>query len=219
MKKVFIFGDSIMKGIINENGKYRFCDDHNFKALENRDMQVDNASKMGATVDTILPNLQKKAAGFDSDTTVFFSFGGNDCDYDWQAISEHPEQEHLPHLPEQDFLSHYESAIELAQQSGAKVIINSLVPLDENRFFAHISENRNADNILSWLGDVNHLYRWQEYYNSLVCSLARTFGCRMFDLRQLFLQNTNFSSLLSDDGIHPSQKGHRLIHEGFAAFL
>lgn len=219
MRKLVIFGDSIMKGVINDEGKYRFCDDHNFKELEDKQIQVINASKMGATVASAMPILEKKLPEFDRDTTVLFSFGGNDCDYDWQAVSEHPTAEHLPHLPEREFISSYVDAIRAAQKSGAQVVLNSLVPLDENRFFAHISKDRSAENILSWLGDVNHLYRWQEYYNSLVCSLARSFGCRMIDLRQKFLQVADFRTLLSDDGIHPSQKGHTLIHKSIASVI
>ena len=26
-------------------------------------------------------------------------FGGNDCDFDWQAVSDHPKEEHLPKIP------------------------------------------------------------------------------------------------------------------------
>ena len=219
MRKVVIFGDSIMKGVINDEGKYRFCEDHNFKQLEQKQIQVINASKMGATVASALPILEKKLPEIDHDTTVLFSFGGNDCDYDGQAISDDPAAEHLPNLPEQEFVSCYRDAIRSVQDKGAQVVLNSLVPLDEDRFFAHISKDRSAANILKWLGDVNHLYRWQEYYNSLVCTLARAFGCRVIDLRQSFLQKTDFRTLLSDDGIHPSQKGHTLIHRSIAAFI
>ena len=30
-------------------------------------------------------------------------FGGNDIDYNWRAISEHPEEEHLPNTPPEQF--------------------------------------------------------------------------------------------------------------------
>ena len=219
MRKLIIFGDSIMKGVINDDGKYRFCEDHNFKQLEEKQICVMNASKMGATIASALPILEKRLPEMDSETTVLFSFGGNDCDYDWQAISDDPTAEHLPHMPEKAFVDDYCTAIRAAEKTGAKVVLNSLVPLDENKFFAHISKDRSAKNILSWLGDVNHLYRWQEYYNSLVCNLARSFGCPMIDLRQRFLQKADFRTLLSDDGIHPSQKGHELIHASIASLI
>lgn len=68
-----------------------------------------------------------------------------------------------------------------------------------------------------WLGDVNHLYRWQEYYNTMLCQLAQSLGCPIVDLRGAFLQRADFQTLISDDGIHPSQKGHDLIHQRVAA--
>ena len=66
---------------------------------------------------------------------------------------------------------------------------------------------------------MNHLYRWQEYYNAMACSLARSLGCRIVDLRTKFLQSDEFASLISDDGIHPTQKGHDLIHRSIASAL
>ena len=85
--------------------------------------------------------------------------------------------------------------------------------------FDFITKDRDRQNILHWLGDVNHLYLWQEYYNTLVCTLARVFGCRLIDLRSRFLCRSDFPQLLSCDGIHPSQQGHDLIHTSVAAAL
>ena len=79
-------------------------------------------------------------------------------------------------------------AIRKAQDAGAMVAVASLVPLDADRYLQFISKNRDGKNILSWLGDAAHLYRWQEYYNALTVQMARAFGCRLVDLRTAFLQ-------------------------------
>lgn len=86
----------------------------------------------------------------------------------------------------------------------------SLVPLDADRYLQFISKNRDGKNILSWLGDAAHLYRWQEYYNALTVQMARAFGCRLVDLRTAFLQSRNFLDLLCPDGIHPTDSGYAL---------
>ena len=63
MRQLLIIGDSIMKGVMNDDGKYRLCRDHDFSSLTANEIHVDNASKMGATIESIQPVLKKKAGG------------------------------------------------------------------------------------------------------------------------------------------------------------
>ena len=93
-----------------------------------------------------------------------------------------------------------------------------LVP-DADRYLQFISKNRDGKNILSWLGDAAHLYRWQEYYNALTVQMARAFGCRLVDLRTAFLQSRNFLDLLCPDGIHPTDSGYALAHKTLSAAM
>jgi lysophospholipase L1-like esterase len=55
------------------------------------------------------------------------------------------------------------------------------------------------------------LYRWHEYYNELVCTVARETGAFLIDLRTPFLKSHNLKNLICSDGIHPSEEGHRMI--------
>ena len=96
--------------------------------------------------------------------------------------------------------------------AGARVAMTSLPPLEQERYFSFITRGLSAENILHWLGDTDHLYRWQEYYNSMVAQLSRAFGCRLVDLRAEFLKSRVFPTLIGADGIHPTQAGHDLIH-------
>ena len=167
---------------------------------------------MGATIDAGLKQLDRKLGTCDGDTTVLFCFGGNDCDYDWKAISEDPDGEHLPHTPSEKFIDQSCTAIRKAQSAGARVAMTSLPPLEQERYFSFITRGLSAENVLHWLGDTDHLYRWQEYYNSMVAQLSRAFGCRLVDLRTEFLKSRVFPTLIGADGIHPTQAGHDLIH-------
>ena len=76
-----------------------------------------------------------------------------------------------------------------------------------------ISRNLSYFNILSWLGDSSTLYRWQEYYSHTAEKTAAETGFPTTDIRRPFLISHNYDELLSDDGIHPSIKGHALIDE------
>ena len=97
--------------------------------------------------------------------------------------------------------------------------MTSLPPLEQSRYFSFITRGLSAENILRWLGDTDHLYRWQEYYNDMVTQLSRAFGCRLVDLRAEFLKSRVFPSLIGTDGIHPTQAGHDLIHQSVQTAL
>ena len=58
---------------------------------------------------------------------------------------------------------------------------------------------------------MDHLFRWQSYYNDIVMEIAAEEKCPVIDLRNAFLQTDDYKSLLCEDGIHPNQAGHDLI--------
>ena len=163
MKNLKIFGDSIIKGVTYNGQSYHLCQEHDFDALAAQGVTVENYAKMGATIDAGLKQLDRKLGACGGETTVLFCFGGNDCDYDWKAISEDPDGEHLPHTPSEQFIDRYCTAIRKAQSAGARVAMTSLPPLEQERYFSFITRGLSAENILHWLGDTDHLYRWQEY--------------------------------------------------------
>lgn len=202
---LLILGDSVLKGIMNDDGRYRLCAGHDFAFLGAK-----NASKMGATIEYALTKLEKEPPS--PGTTVLLSFGGNDCDYSWMSVAAAPEAEHLPHIEPERFVSLYRKAVGTVRAAGAEAVMASIAPIDSERYFTYFSRNLDADAILRWLGDLSRLYRWQEYYNSLAASLARELDCRFVDVRSAFLRQPDLSPLFGIDGIHPTQKGHDLIH-------
>lgn len=219
MKKLVIFGDSIIKGVTFNGQAYHLCQQHDFDALAEQGVQVENYARMGATIADGLQQEKKHLAACPPETTVLFCFGGNDCDYNWKQISADPDSTHEPNTPQDAFIDRYCTAIRSAQAAGARVAVTTLPPLDAPRYFAHITKGLSRENILRWLGDTDHLYRWQEYYSALVSQLSRAFGCRLVDLRTEFLKSCNFPALIGDDGIHPTQAGHDLIHHSVQAAL
>ena len=210
-KRLVIFGDSIAKGVMFQDGRYHLCRAHDFDALAQQGVEVLNFAKMGACTDTGLA-IAKKQLELCQGAQVLLSFGGNDCDFDWQAVSDHPEEAHLPKIPAEQFLENYRALMDLVRQTASRVWISSLVPLEAHRFLDHVSQGRSRENILTWLGDTDRIFRWQEYYNDLVCKLARELSCPLLELRPELLKHPAFPALLSMDGIHPTQKGHDVIH-------
>lgn len=213
MKKLLIFGDSILKGVTfsAENGKYKLCP-QDYSKLSSEGISVNNLCKMGATIEYGEKILKEELKDGGNNCTVLFEYGGNDCDYPWRAISENPNDNHRCRTLPSVFEKKYKECIEYALLSGAKVIISNLPPLDSEKYMQWICRGLNYDVILRWLGDKSMLYRWHENYNRLVEKIADSFGLTLIDLRSAFLTSHSFDTLISNDGIHPTEAGHRLIN-------
>jgi len=212
MKKLFIFGDSILKGVTfsEEANRYKICLP-NYKDLSENGIEVNNLSKMGATIEYGERILKEELSGMDSESIVLFEYGGNDCDHKWKEISDSPEENHTCNTAPALFERLYGACMEYARSVGARVLISNLPPLDSEKYMNWISRGLNYDVILGWLGDTSMLYRWHENYNRLVERIADKFGAELVDLRGAFLTAHNFKTLISADGIHPTEDGHRLI--------
>lgn len=57
------------------------------------------------------------------------------------------------------------------------------------------------------------LTNWHERYNIEVFKLAINKDIPIIDITSKFLGIKNYSNLLCDDGIHPNEKGHKIIAE------
>lgn len=211
--KLYVFGDSILKGVTYDgvSGKYTLCPASAVRLLSDAGVSVDNRSHMGATVCRGEALAERMSVLPGPDDVVLLEYGGNDCDQDWQAVSDRPEEPHPPRLPEEDFVARYRGLIRRFRDAGARVCLATLVPLDAQRYFETVTRGRDAGHILSWLGDVQMLYRRQERYNSLILKLAEQEGCPVVDLRTPFLVRRDLSHLLCADGIHPTAAGQALL--------
>jgi lysophospholipase L1-like esterase len=101
--------------------------------------------------------------------------------------------------------------IEYAKSKGAEVAVCNLVPIDSQKFMNWVSRGLSYENILGWMGDVNRIARWQEYYSRLSEKVAHIANCAILDLRSIF--NGSMGNMLGIDGMHPSAEGHTVIRE------
>lgn len=221
MSGILAFGDSILKGVSYMNGKYS-VDPGRFTALleQRRNLRIVNRAQMGSTVSR-LEKAMSRAKNELSDPkldTVFLSYGGNDCDFDWQSVSEAPAETHVCHTPYDAFLREYTSGINTLKALGKRVFLLSLPPIDAEKYFRFITRGRNAENVLRWLqGDVSRLSRWHEMYNLAVFKIGKAVDAAVLDITSCFLAKPNLADLLCADGIHPNTEGHRLIADSIAA--
>lgn len=215
MNRLMIFGDSILKGVTYSAERQRYIiDRYEYEdSLSEKGLIAENCCKMGATADKVKAIVERKLDTINDETLVILGFGGNDCDFDWQSVSDLPDSEHSPHTENSFFAEQYDSIISSIKTTGARLIMTNIVPIDAEKYLQWISKNRNKSRILDYIGDPSTLYRWQEFYNLTAERLAKKYELPVIDLRKSFLLSRSYGSLLCEDGIHPSKKGHDIINE------
>jgi len=228
-RNVEVFGDSILKGVQLNDESMRYHVDNNIdiSMLETKfRLSISNFSKFGCTITKALSLIEKR---FRSDDTkedrphcdaIVLNLGGNDCDFDWKAVSERPEDEHSPNTPLDVFADTYRSIIEYLKEKGIRPIMTTLPPLDAQRFFNWFCGGLEKKvNVLNWLGSVEAIYRWQENYSRTIEKIAEETGTLLVDLRGAFLKHRKIEHLLCADGTHPNTEGQRVITQGFLEFI
>lgn len=216
--EIHIWGDSLARGIVynEEKGRYAISRERCTGRLQEAlGCKVENHSNMGATV---VDGLQ----WFETFRSVpralcAVEFGGNDCDLDWAYVAEHPEEPVRPKVELAVFEEGLTRFVNEIRARDMKPLLVTPLPLHAERYFRWVTRGLDAAAVLKALGDVNHIYRWQERYAISVRNVARTTHCRLLDLRDVFLAQPGYERLMSLDGIHPSDAGHRLLTDALIA--
>ena len=222
-KRVEIFGDSLLKGIqLNPQSlRYHINNNIDVERIEQTHLlNIRNFAKFGCTVTKGLALIEKRLK--DSQPfcdAIVMDFGGNDCDHNWHAVSENPNDKHLPNTPLDVFAETYQKIIALLKGNGIRPIMTTLPPLDAPKFFHWFCNGLDKVTILNWLGDVHLIYRWQESYSRTVEKIAAETGTLLVDLRGEFLKHKNLELLLCEDGTHPNTEGQKLITQAFLEFI
>ena len=215
MRKLIIFGDSILKGVIysRDGKKYKTYKGTLSERMRSKGIELMSYCKMGYTVPRAYGYVSQILGDKGSlrGRDVLLEYGGNDSMFDWKKVSEFPDEKHFPVTDLDEFASKYDSLIKNLRSRGANVRLSNLIPIDPEKYLDHISEGLSYENILRWLGDVSMLYRFHETYNRKIYELAAENNVGIVDLRGSFLLAHDFTELLCPDGIHPTDKGHALI--------
>lgn len=224
IKRLKLYGDSILKGVqLNfQNKKYSVDNRIGFAEIEAQyGVEIENCSRFGCTVTKGAQLLQKALDGGLQCDAVLMDFGGNDCDFKWESISNNPNAEHLPNTPIQTFTETYKNMIRALKGREILPILTTLPPIDPERYFNWFCQGGelNRGNILQWLGDITTIYRYQERYSRQIEKIAEEENCPLIDLRGAFLENRKIGAFLCQDGIHPNTEGQRIIGRAIAGFF
>jgi len=211
-------GDSIVKGIAPENGKYRVLDTSYFNTFSRTIFSsAVNKGRFGLTSTKFLNSIERLHES--NADIIFFSIGGNDCNYNWKEIAEHPGARHLPAVSKELFEENLIKIYDFFLANNMNVIAMNFPPLHAEKFFSYLSMHFSGESILSWLGNISKIHYHHESYNTIFETVTRTYGVDLIDIRRRFLQEDNLDLLMSIDGMHPSQEGHELIYRSISSYL
>lgn len=210
-----IFGDSIMAGVVQEEGRYSRCRDQFQRLEQETGARLDNHSSFGSTVVKGYARLEKFLEQGQLGDYTLIEFGGNDCAYDWAEVAAKPDGEHLSVVPPEIFEKQYEQMLVAVETAGSQPVAATLPPISSRRYLAHVCrDGLDSAAILHWLGDLEAISRWQESYSAMVKRVAQKLGCQMLDLRAVFpASGPALEQYLCQDGIHPNRLGQQLMYE------
>lgn len=210
-RNVHLWGDSIGKGVVYDENRRRYClaKDRCSALITAAGIKLENHARMGATVaDGYADFCETETMPGD---VAAIEFGGNDCDLDWNAVAEHPEVFHDGKTPLADFRALLSMFIRQAEQRHMSPMLVTPPPLISSRYYDWVCKGRDGEKILAYLGDVEHIYRWQERYAQVVREVAWKEDVPLLDLRAVFLDQPNLTQLYCLDGIHPNAQGQELM--------
>lgn len=220
---ICVFGDSVAKGVIfNEaSQKYTYLKDNFINITQNKTGTLfKNFAKFGCTIKKGETIMKKQLPNLSKYDYVILEFGGNDCNLNWEEVSHTPKETHLAQVPIQEFKKIYEKLIENIRSMGGKPLLMTLPPLASSKFFNWVSKGLSKEKIMTYLGnDVESIFNWQKNYNNMIYTIADECEVPVIDIRTSFLSQPNYEDLICIDGMHPNEKGHKVIAEALENFI
>ncbi len=221
--QIFLLGDSLSQGIIFDKARERFAltrDSFYNLVKPMLSGEVINLSKLGRTISEARKALEQRLQ-LTKPNAVAIELGGNDCDFDWEAVAKAPYAKHICKTPFEQFETGIREMVAKLKSEGIIPVLMNLPPIDADRYFHHFchGDPEMERSVMKFLGSVTRIYWWHERFSSVIGHIADDTGAKFIDVRRGFLHKEDFREYICDDGIHPNAAGHGIIAERIADFV
>ncbi|WP_027728718.1 SGNH/GDSL hydrolase family protein [Treponema sp. C6A8] len=216
--KILVIGDSILKGAVTGTAS-----GHLFDIIEDSSLnlaqkalgfEMDNQSVFGNVISKGQRKLNKMLERGETADFCIVEFCGNDSDYDWALVSENPNEAHQMRTPFEDYLRIYDEMIKTLREHKITPVIMISPALCAERWFNHITNGHNKENILNFLGgDIEKPFKNQKSYDDALAEYAKKNNVQTVNMREPMLATGHFDDLMCQDGIHPNEEGYRFMSE------
>jgi lysophospholipase L1-like esterase len=205
MAVIYCFGDSITYGAWDiEKGGWanRLRAHFDDLQLRNPDLYylVYNLGIPGERTDGFIKRFESELAARQKggrgpagpgEATFIFAFGANDYVFI-------PDKNDFV-TSKEEFMQRMQTAIDIAKKHSSNIVLLNITPANE----AICAKNYGNRKL--------RLNKNVELYNGYITELARSNGCKLVGVYSAFASSGEV--MLSEDGIHPNEKGHQLIFE------
>ncbi|MEL7608763.1 MAG: SGNH/GDSL hydrolase family protein [Bacillota bacterium] len=217
-RRVLLVGDSIAKGVTYDasRGRYVLPTENISRLVEKATaFVIENIARFGATVDTAAKDLTRwlKRGGSPRPDVVAIEVGGNDCNFDWEAVARDPKAEHLPKTGIEEFERTLGGMIEEVRAADILPVLCNLPPIDAERYFRYFTggDPDKGERILEWLGTVGRIYWWHERYSAAVEQVAEAMETPLINVRGALLCEPDYRVFVAADGLHLNEEGQRRV--------
>ncbi|WP_455675371.1 SGNH/GDSL hydrolase family protein [Pradoshia sp.] len=226
--KIICFGDSLTRGVTYIKGRLRIVKKNYPAILQelfgqkeqdfNQSIHVLNKGVFNDDSENLLKRLEKDVL-MEKPSIVLIGIGGNDCNFRWAEVAEAPQADHMATVQLDAYIDNVKAIISSLKEEGITPILLALPPLDPVRYYEYTARLYSAK-ISEWICKVGGIEHWHGMYNRALKKTAEEIGVRLIDIRTAMKKGGDFSDLISDDGIHPTEAGYRVIaHEVYESLL
>lgn len=222
-KSTVFWGDSLVRGVCYDERRGRYAISKCTAAAtfsERSGIQVTNRAHMGMTaVKGEEQMLRDLAHGIRAESALI-AFGGNDSDFNWQAVNDDPTADHRPNTELPLFTETLRRMVKTVTAHGIRAVLCTLPPVLSERYLTFLlRRGLERERLLSFLGTPERITRFHEQYSRAVEGVAAECGTLLVDVRAAFFAHGDLGALYSVDGIHPSDEGQRVYAEAMLAAL
>jgi lysophospholipase L1-like esterase len=186
---VVLFGDSIFFGV-GATRRQKGC---GYLLKQRLDVPVELWCRPGIASNDAIERLNAEIAN-DPPRYIIIMFGNNDC-----RIAD----DGTPAIPKNQFRINLRYLVMKIREHGRIPVLCNLQPIDSTRYYAQFP------NILQYQSFTGLPIEWQNGYSEIINVVASETDADFIDIRNELLPEID--RILSEDGLHPNDYGHKLI--------